>query len=202
VPLPGPLFDTMFGLLLCPLLGLLLGTLLERLPGPLPVPLLGIAMVSGLLSGIVLGLVLGMLLGLLLGTKLLGAPLGTPLSLLNGNSLVAWLREFSRSNYILGVSNMIDYSVPFLRSGTGDNPEDGGCIMQVIDWIDRCEWSDEPVCVHPILRIVAIQVNDDMEDGDRQRLLALAPRLMNTASDLISPHNIQMMRDHKKLLTW
>jgi hypothetical protein len=77
---------------------------------------------------------------------------------------------------------MIDYSVPFLRSGIGRSPKDGGCIMQVIDWIDRCEWTDVPTCVHPILRAAAINVNDALGDGERQKLLALAPRLMGTTS--------------------
>ena len=73
--------------------------------------------------------------------------------------------------------------VPWLRSGTGSTPVDGGCIMQVIDWIDRNKWSDSPPCVHPVLRALAIRANDTLGDGERQRLLDLAPRLMGTASD-------------------
>jgi hypothetical protein len=37
--------------------------------------------------------------------------------------------------------------VPWLRSGKGETPADGGCINQVIDWIDRGEWTDTPPCV-------------------------------------------------------
>ena len=70
--------------------------------------------------------------------------------------------------------------VPWLRSGMGKNPQDGGCIMQVIDWIASGGWSDYPECVHPKLREVAIAANDAMTDEGRQKLLALAPRLMNT----------------------
>lgn len=73
--------------------------------------------------------------------------------------------------------------VPWLRSGTGQTPTDGGCIMQVIDWIHRNEWTDNPPCVHPVLRRLAIAANDQLDDAGRQRLLALAPRLMGTASD-------------------
>lgn len=76
---------------------------------------------------------------------------------------------------------MID-SVPWLRSGTGKTPADGGCIMQVIDWIDRHEWSDKPPCVHPVLRELAIGANDRLDNGQRQKLLDLAPRLINTSN--------------------
>ena len=71
-------------------------------------------------------------------------------------------------------------TVPWLRSGKGATPGDGGCIMQVIDWINRCEWTDSPPCVNPAFRSVAISLNDSLDDQGRQRLLSLAPRLMNT----------------------
>ena len=71
-------------------------------------------------------------------------------------------------------------TVPWLRSGTGQTPSDGGCIMQVIDWIDRNQWSDAPDCVHPVIRHLAIYVNDRVDDTERQRLLDLAPRMMGT----------------------
>jgi hypothetical protein len=73
--------------------------------------------------------------------------------------------------------------VPWLRSGVGTTPADGGCIMQVIDWINREEWTDRPPCVHPVIRALAININDSADDQQRQKLLDLAPRMMNTASD-------------------
>ena len=78
---------------------------------------------------------------------------------------------------------MSELSVPWLRSGTGSTPSDGGCIMQVIDWIDRNKWTDRPPCVHPVLAKLAIRANDSLDDKGRQKLLDLAPRLMGTASD-------------------
>lgn len=72
--------------------------------------------------------------------------------------------------------------VPYLRSGTGSTPSEGGCILQVIDWIDRMRWTDEPPCVHPIFQTIAISVNDRLDNTARQQLLDLAPRLMGTAS--------------------
>jgi hypothetical protein len=71
-------------------------------------------------------------------------------------------------------------SVPFLRSGVGSTPKDGGCILQVIDWLDHQGWSDQPECVHPVLRKLAIYVNDQLPDGERQKLLDLTGRLMGT----------------------
>ena len=76
-----------------------------------------------------------------------------------------------------------ELQVPWLRAGTGSTPADGGCIMQVIDWLDRTGWSDSPECVHPVLRVLAIRANDALGDADRQQLLDLAPRLMGTNSD-------------------
>lgn len=71
--------------------------------------------------------------------------------------------------------------VPWLRVGAGESPQDGGCVMQVIDWIDRGGWTDEPRCVYHLLRELAISVNDDLSDAGRQKLLDLVPRLMGTS---------------------
>ena len=70
--------------------------------------------------------------------------------------------------------------VPWLRRGTGDTPADGGCIMQVIDWVSTNGWTDQPECVHPVIRKAAIAANDELADEYRQKLLDLAPRLMGT----------------------
>ena len=74
-------------------------------------------------------------------------------------------------------------NVPWLRSGTGATPADGGCIMQVVDWIHRGQWTDSPPCVHPVIQRLAIVANDSLDDEGRQKLLDLAPRMMNTASE-------------------
>lgn len=78
---------------------------------------------------------------------------------------------------------MTDLVVPWFRRGAGETPADGGCILQVIDWISSGGWTDEPECVHPVLRAASIRVNDSLDDAGRQRLLDLVPRLMGTASD-------------------
>ncbi len=78
---------------------------------------------------------------------------------------------------------MNEISVPWLRKGKGETPADGGCILQVISWMDRHEWTDRPPCVHPVIANLAMFANDALPDGERQKLLDLAPRLMGTASD-------------------
>lgn len=71
-------------------------------------------------------------------------------------------------------------TVPFIREGVGETPADGGCVMQMADWIERREWTDKPPCVHPVIRSFAIAVNDRLDDTERQKLLDLIPRMMNT----------------------
>lgn len=78
---------------------------------------------------------------------------------------------------------MTDLTVPHLRRGTGRTPADGGCLLQIVDWIDRHAWTDRPPCVHPVLARLAIASNDRLRDGERQTLLDLIPRLRGTASD-------------------
>lgn len=79
---------------------------------------------------------------------------------------------------------MAGHDVPFIRKGVGHTPEEGGCIMQVISWIaEDGQWHDTPKCVFPLLRDAAIEVNDHASDEERQRLLDLAPRLINTRID-------------------
>lgn len=79
---------------------------------------------------------------------------------------------------------MESLDVPFLIGGAGRSPQHGGCILQVIDWIDRATWTDEPRCVHPNLAELAVTANDDADDEDRQKMLDLIPRLMGTNTEV------------------
>ena len=74
----------------------------------------------------------------------------------------------------------MDNPVPWIRSGKGNRPQDGGCIMQIIDWITEATWTDMPVCVAGHVRWAAIYVNDLVADETRQRLLDLIPKMMGT----------------------
>ncbi len=72
-----------------------------------------------------------------------------------------------------------------LVSGLTNGPENGGCIMAVISWYAGEEWTDAPSCVCPVLRHLAIAINDHWTlahvDPRRDRLLGpLLFRLMGT----------------------
>lgn len=71
-------------------------------------------------------------------------------------------------------------SLPALRSGAGSDPSDGGCIMQVVNYLWDRGWNDQPVCVLSSLRALSISVNDRVGDNERQELWHLIPRLMGT----------------------
>src|SRR5262245_13855634 len=75
----------------------------------------------------------------------------------------------------------VSEAIPFIRHGVGGTPADGGCVMQIVDWIAHDgSWTDQPECVHPVFQRLAVRANDDLPDGERQKLLDLIPRLMNT----------------------
>jgi hypothetical protein len=76
---------------------------------------------------------------------------------------------------------MENITVPYLRKGIGSTPADGGCVMQIIDWITRGMWTDSPPSVLAEIRYGATRVNDVLHDTDRQALIDLIPRMMNTA---------------------
>ncbi|MFD4474616.1 hypothetical protein ACFWPU_00665 [Streptomyces sp. NPDC058471] len=76
--------------------------------------------------------------------------------------------------------NVPDF-MPRLRSGAGDTPKDGGCLVQVAGFLnDGVSWVDDTPCVHPMLRSVGILTNDSVDGDMRQELLPLAPRLIGT----------------------
>lgn len=73
-----------------------------------------------------------------------------------------------------------DY-VPLLVRGVTHTPTDGGCLVQIANWLtDPHTWTDEPVHVEPILAECATRVNDAVDDATRHRLALLAPRLADT----------------------
>jgi hypothetical protein len=78
---------------------------------------------------------------------------------------------------------VFNLNVPYLIRGKSQKPADGGCIMQVVDWVSTNGWTDQPLCVDATLRDHAIAVNDFVVDEQRQRLLDFVPRLLNTWID-------------------
>lgn len=71
--------------------------------------------------------------------------------------------------------------VPMLVRGVTSTPRDGGCLVQIANWlVDPHTWTDEPVWVEPILAECATRINDAVDDEARQGLALLAPRLAGT----------------------
>lgn len=72
--------------------------------------------------------------------------------------------------------------MPNIKEGTGDTPADGGCLVQIAGWLnDGHSWTDRTPCVHPVLRDVAIELNDSIEDdNERRQIMRFAPRLIGT----------------------
>lgn len=73
-----------------------------------------------------------------------------------------------------------DY-VPQLVRGATKNPRDGGCLVQIANWLaDPAQWTDKAVCVDSELAGLAMTINDILSDAARSQLVLLAPRLSNT----------------------
>lgn len=84
-----------------------------------------------------------------------------------------------------------------LAKGKG-SPETGGCWMALNDYYARgvLDWTDQPECVDPIIRPLAIRLNDWCEDGEREALIG--PHVwttMGTFSDELRPQRLRMVVD-------
>ena len=60
-----------------------------------------------------------------------------------------------------------------LRRGHSDNPADGACAMDALNWLAHGEHGDAPECAAPCIRDFVIPGNDAMPHDHRQRLLPL-----------------------------
>jgi hypothetical protein len=74
--------------------------------------------------------------------------------------------------------------MPDLINGAGMDPSHGACIMQAVAWLSSNgeQWTDAPACTHPVIRRIAIWVNDSVSTQARQELWPLVPRIMGTAT--------------------
>ena len=70
--------------------------------------------------------------------------------------------------------------MPVLSNGAHQSPAQGACIMEYASFLAGEEWTDMPSCTNPMLARAAQYANDELEDGERQSLLPLLPRLMGT----------------------
>ncbi len=90
-----------------------------------------------------------------------------------------------------------DY-VPMLIKGKGAKPEDGGCLVQIANWLaDPTTWTDEPLCVDDTLARWAIYVNDVADQHHRRQLALLAPRLAGTKLDPKAEEAVKLLL-HKR----
>lgn len=79
------------------------------------------------------------------------------------------------------MTDIPDY-IPMLVQGARTTPQEGGCIVQIANWLSDNElWTDKPICVHDYLAYEAIWINDMLDNEARRKLAFLAPRLTGTA---------------------
>lgn len=78
-----------------------------------------------------------------------------------------------------------------LRRGHTDNPADGACAMDAVNWLVHGEHGDQPQCACPVIRAYIIPGNDAMPYDVRQRLLDYLPRIAGSRSQA---HETERMR--------
>jgi hypothetical protein len=84
-----------------------------------------------------------------------------------------------------------------LRSGSGNgNPEDGLCLMQMVDWFDGRERkiTDQPPCACPVLTAYGIRLNDDAPSQDaRDELWPLVFQLVGSRDKAAEKARIEFL---------
>jgi len=65
----------------------------------------------------------------------------------------------------------LDLEALHLEPGPHDNPDDGGCVMEIVSALAGEPWSDRPQCVSPVITSFCISWNDALGDEERDRLL-------------------------------
>jgi hypothetical protein len=69
-----------------------------------------------------------------------------------------------------------------LKAGAHDNPDDGGCLLEIVSLFAGERWSDRPGCVCPTLAAFGRSWNDGMRsDDERAQLKPYIPVLVGTA---------------------
>ncbi|MEJ7744705.1 MAG: hypothetical protein WKF73_20525 [Nocardioidaceae bacterium] len=73
--------------------------------------------------------------------------------------------------------------VPVLSRGKHRNPRKGACFMEFASFLAGERWSDHPRCTHALLADLARQVNDNLTDEGRHRIVTLLPDVVGLTSD-------------------
>jgi hypothetical protein len=80
-------------------------------------------------------------------------------------------------------------SVPVLSRGKHRNPRKGACFMELASFLAGEPWSDHPACTHPLLAVLARDVNDQVGDGARREIARFVPDVigLNLRDPAIDP---------------
>lgn len=74
--------------------------------------------------------------------------------------------------------------LPILSRGRHRHPGKGACFMEYASLLAGTTWSDQPDCTHPLLALVAREVNDETSNTGRANLVPLIPSVIGlTPSD-------------------
>src|SRR6266498_5438030 len=73
--------------------------------------------------------------------------------------------------------------LPMLARGKHRNPRKGACFMELASLLAGERWSDAPACTHPLLAVLARNVNDYTTDPGRPRLAELIPSVIGLTGD-------------------
>jgi len=73
--------------------------------------------------------------------------------------------------------------LPILSRGKHRKPRKGACFMELVSYLAGEPWSDHPACTHPLLAVVAREVNDCISDEARPRLALLIPSVIGLVGD-------------------
>jgi len=73
--------------------------------------------------------------------------------------------------------------LPVLSRGRHRNPRKGACFMEYASYLAGAAWSDHPDCTHPLLALVAREVNDETSDAARVHLVPMIPSVIGVVPD-------------------
>ncbi len=89
--------------------------------------------------------------------------------------------------------------VPILSPGRHRDPRRGACFMEYASLLAGVSWSDHPDCTHPLIALVAREVNDEISDAARVELVPMIPSVIGLyptdprfTSDLVT-HCVQLV---------
>ena len=96
-----------------------------------------------------------------------------------------------------------DLKLPdLIRGSHPDGPEHGMCAMEMISFMERQPFSDNPKGVCNVLRGFTICINDLLPHGERQKLKPILPMLVDTEGDAFVSQERQRLIENRVLRNW